>query len=411
MSRLLVSGLLLFAVACSGAGGAASGRLAMMAPQVAPPPIDPEAWLEDVTWLAHDDRAGRDTPSPELLESARYIARAFEEAGLQPLGDDGDWFQHFEVRGRQHLVDGNSLQFTRVVAEGGDGPATRIHDPRLHRNWVPLQTALSGHVGGELVFAGYGISDPHGGYDDYAGLDVKGKVVLVLRGGPNTTEAGTRYAEGSEQHALIDFVSKVNTAFREGAAALLVVNDPLTRPPGSERDGLRRYGPLRGDAPTASLPAAHITGRLGQRIFRWHGLGLEDTQRGIDESGKPNSFAFPDQTARITIAAQRPDLPTVNVLGYLPGSDPHLGGEHLLIGAHMDHLGDASNVGSRGGSSKIGQIHNGADDNASGTSGVINIARWIASLPERPRRGIVFATWSGEEWGLLGARHYVKEPA
>jgi len=388
-----------------------SGHLsAMVAQDVAPPPISAEAWLADVTWLADDDRAGRDTPSPELLETARYVARAFEEAGLQPLGDDGDFFQHFEVAGRQRLVQGNTLQLTRAAAEAGDGPATRIHDPELHEDWIPLQTALSGHVGGGLVFAGYGISDPHGGYDDYDGLDVRGKVVLVLRGGPNVTDPGTRYAEGSEQHGLIDFVSKVNMAFRNGAAALLVVNDPLSRRPGSRRDRLRRYGELRGDAPTASLPAAHITGELGERIFGWHGLDLEDTQRGIDENGAPNSFAFEAQTARITIAAEKPDLPTVNVVGYLPGSDPHLGGEHLLIGAHMDHLGDATNVSSRGGTSKIGQIHNGADDNASGTSGVINLARWIASLDERPRRGIVFATWSGEEWGLLGARHYVKEP-
>jgi len=411
VSHLLLAGLALVVAACSGSGGAMSGHLGMVAPQVAPPPIDADVWLEDVTWLADDERAGRDTPSPELLESARYIARAFEAAGLEPLGDDGDWFQHFEVPGTQKLVHGNALQFTRLVTEGGDGPATRIHDPELREDWIPLQTALSGHVGGGLVFAGYGISDAHGGYDDYAGLDVGGKVVLVLRGGPNTNDAGTRYAEGSEQHSLIDFVSKVNTAFRKGAAALLVVNDPLSRRPGTRRDRLRRYAELRGEAPTASLPAAHLTGELGQEIFGWHGLDLKQTQRGIDESGQPDSFELAGQTARITIAAERPDLPTVNVLGYLPGSDPHLGGEHLLIGAHMDHLGDATNVSSRAGSKTTGQIHNGADDNASGTAGVINLARWIASLPERPRRGIVFATWSGEEWGLLGSRHYVKEPA
>jgi hypothetical protein len=416
-SRLLMIGcLLLGAAACSGTGGAAAGHGGLFAQPVAEPPIDAEAWLADVTWLSADARRGRDTPSPELLETADFIARAFADAGLQPLGDDGGWLQHFEVRGRQRLVDGNELSLSMPGPPAGygvNGSSARNYFPDLRTDWVPLQTALSGRVEGEIVFVGYGISDPHGGYDDYAGVDVHDKVVLVLRGGPDQETPGTRYAEGGEQRALVDFVSKINAAFRKGASALLVVNDPLNRTPGSRRDRTRRYAPLRGEGPAASLPAAHLTADMGVMMFAWNGLDLTTLQRGIDESGQPNSFAMDGQSVTLTIAAERPDLPTVNVLGYLPGSDPHLGNEHLLIGAHMDHLGtDEDGAGfSRGGLAAIGQIHNGADDNASGTAGVIALARWLGALPERPRRGIIFAAWSGEEWGLLGSRHYVEQPA
>lgn len=407
----VVALLLSTAAACTGADSLSLGARPALSP-----PVDTAAYLADVTWLADDARRGRDTPSPELMETAHYVARAFEEAGLQPLGDRGGWFQHFEVLGQQRLIDGNMLQLSMTLPDlGGSShsPGARDEIPELLRDWVPLQTALTGYVGGEVVFAGYGISDPEGGYDDYAEINARGKVVLVLRSGPNANEAGSRYAEGGERRGLIDFTSKVNTAFRNGAVALLVVNDPLRRRPGTRRDRLRRYGPLRGDGPTASLPAAHLTAELGEVIFSGHGLELATVQRGIDKSGRPHSFPLQGQTATIKIAAERSELPTVNVLGFLPGSDPTLANEHVLIGAHMDHLGtgEGGNATSRGGPEAVGQIHNGADDNASGTAGVIGLARWLGSLDERPRRGIVFATWSGEEWGLLGSRHYVEHPA
>lgn len=359
--------------------------------------VPADTYLADVTWLSDDARKGRDTDSPELLQTADWVAEQFDEAGLEPLGDDGGWLQHFTVPGRRQLVDGNALLL---------GDATLV----LKRDWMPLQTAMRGTVQGEVVFAGYGVSDAEGGYDDYAGLDVKGKVVLVLRGGPNSDDKDSRYSQNGPGSSHRNFATKVNAAFRRGAAALLVVNGPAAYDPGSRRDRPQPYGSLGVDSATASLPTAHLSAQSALPVLAARGLDLAAVQQAIDTSLKPQSRALAGLTAALTIAAEEQQIGTVNVLGVLPGSDPALDGEYVLIGAHMDHVGLGLNRGSRGGESERGQIHNGADDNASGTAGLIAAARLLAADPERLRRSVVFAAWSGEEWGLLGSRYFVKQP-
>ena len=325
------------------------------------------------------------------------MAEHFDEAGLEPLGDDGGWLQHFTVKGQRRLLDGNTLRLGDEALE-------------LRREWIPLQTAMSAEVEGDVVFAGYGISDPDGGYDDYAGLDVKDKLVLVLRRGPNSGVEGSRYSQNGPGGSHISFATKVNAAFRHGAQALLVVNGPSDFEPGTRADRPMRYGSLGADT-TASLPAAQLSAQSALAILSAHGLDLAAAQKALDESLKPQSRPLAGLSAALTIAAEEEQIETVNVLGLLPGNDPELANEYVLVGAHMDHVGLGRHAGSRGGSEARGQVHNGADDNASGTAGTIEAARLLAADPEGLRRSIVFATWSGEEWGLLGSQHYVEHPA
>jgi len=358
--------------------------------------VSPDAYMADVVWLADDERKGRDTDSPELLETAEWVAQRFEEAGLEPLGDDGGWLQHFTVKGQPQLREGNSL---------------RLGDETLdfRRDWIPLQSALSGTVDGDVVFAGYGISDPEGGHDDYAGLDVKDKLVLVLRRGPGSRVEGSRYSQNGAGGNHISFAAKINAAFRHGAAALIVVNGPGDYEPGTRADRPLRYGTLGLDAATASLPAAHLSAQAGGKLLAEHGLDLAAEQKHLDEGG-PRSRPLDGLTAALTIAADEEQIETENVLGILRGNDPALAHEYVLIGAHMDHVGLGLNRGSRGGSAARGEVHNGADDNASGTAGVVEIARMLSEQRDTLRRSVVFATWSGEEWGLLGSQHYVESP-
>lgn len=376
-----------------------SALLLLLLAACASPPdrmVSVDVYRADVAWLADDAREGRDTGSPGLEEAAQWVAEQFEDAGLQPLGDDGGWLQRFNVRGSRRLSpEGNSLVLAGRTLE-------------LGRDWRPLRSALTASASGEIVFAGYGISDPEGGWDDYAGLDVKGKVVAVLRKGPRCDTPGTRYAEtdppgGNRAREQLGFAAKINAAFKHDAAALLVINDPAHHGPGQSEDEPQRSS-LGGEGVTASLPAASLTAAAGAAAL---GLDLAALQKGMDEAWKPHSQVLAGGAA-LSVKTERPQVPTANVVGWLPGTDPALAGEYVLIGAHMDHLG-LGNSSSRGGQAAVGQIHNGADDNASGTAGVVGAARVLAANRDELRRAVVFATWSGEEMNLLGSRHFAAQ--
>jgi hypothetical protein len=359
--------------------------------------VPAESYGADVAWLADDAREGRDTGSPGLQATAQWVAQRFEQSGLQPLGDDGGWEQHFQAKGARRLIDGNELVLGDQALE-------------LYEDWMPLQTAVTGSADGALVFAGYGITDAEGGWDDYAGLDVQGRIVVVLRKGPHSDEEGTRYAEGSDaRDRYLSFSGKVNAAFRHGAAALLVVNDPAHTGEGLDRDRPQPYRSL-GDEPSAvsaSLPAASLTLAAAGAAL---GLDFAALQQEMETGGRPVTRVLEGQTARLQVRSELELVDTANVLGFLPGNDPALAGQYVLIGAHMDHLGLGEHSGSLGGRRARGQIHNGADDNASGTAGVVEAAALLGARAGELRRGVVFAAWSGEEWGLLGSRHYVEDP-
>ena len=337
-------------------------------------PISADRFEQHVAFLADDTLVGRGTGSAGLTTAAEYVAAEFAAAGLVPHGDGGDWYQHFEAAGDRRLIDGNQL----VIAG---------HELTVGQDWMPFSSVPACELSGALVFAGYGYSAEEG-HDDYAGLDVKGKVVLVISGGPD--------------QAANDFATQINTAYKHGAAGILIANDPVTSPRGSAQDVTMPYQQDGSQGVTSSLPAAQLTVQAVATVLAGSGFDLTAQQRLIDESGQPASVELGPANVVLHIASEREQLATMNVVGVLLGSDPALANEWVLVGAHMDHLG-LGQRSSMGGAEAVGQIHNGADDNASGTAGVIEIAHLLGSQRQLLKRTVVFATFGAEEMGLLGS--------
>ncbi len=340
-----------------------------------------------LTWLAADERRGRDAVSPEADAAAEWIARAFGRMGLRPQGVDGDWFQPFVIR-TPVLGAHNELRIT----VGGD---ERVHE--VGREWNPFSVSPAARAEGEVVFAGYGIHAPEHGYSDYDGLDVRGRVVLVLRKNPGWKEV---------QHA--SFVRKLQAAHERGAAALLLCNDPATTGAGPDRIGHWSAG-LGAPAASGPIPYAFVAQDVARRLLAAAGATLEGLERDLRTQG-PRSFALPGvRVALRTDLAASEAANARNVLGFLPGRDPDHADEVLVLGAHYDHVG-LGWFGSTGGAAASGQVHNGADDNGSGTAALIELAEWFAEPAHRPRRSLLFIAFSGEERGLLGSAHYVEHP-
>jgi hypothetical protein len=248
------------------------------------------------------------------------------------------------------------------------------------------------------VFAGFGATAEEFGYDDYAGLDVKDKIVLLLRYEPAGFAAKSGNA-GLTRHSQL--ITKAINARNHGAKAIILVNGKLGD---GEEDLLTRFGSVSGPENTG-IVLVQVKNQVANEWFKASGKSLADVQGQIDHAIKPQSFGFPE-TLHVSVNV---DIETMratvnNVLAYLPGKTD----EYVIIGAHYDHLGygNADSLAP----SQIGQIHPGADDNASGTAGVLELARLFAPMKGQLPRGILFASFAGEELGLLGSAHWVQNP-
>ncbi|HTQ80211.1 MAG TPA: M20/M25/M40 family metallo-hydrolase, partial [Thermoanaerobaculia bacterium] len=326
-------------------------------------------FLDDVTWLADDAREGRGVGTPGLSAAQSFLADRFKALGLEPAGDDGTYFQRFEV----------------PVAVTVD-PQTRIEldGKALDRAaFQPAGFSASGEVAGAVVAAGWGIVAPELKIDDYQGLDVHGKVVLVRR----FTPKGEAF-KGDAERRYGDLRYKAYTAREHGAAGLLIVDLPPTQ----AGEALPEDAPLPrpaldaavGQGGDAGLPVAFLTRAAGAAL--WRGEGHQAT------------LAI-HLTRRMETAA--------NVVGKLPaGTAERLPGA-VLIGAHYDHLGYGG-AGSLTPDSKA--IHHGADDNASGTAAVLEAARTLAAERGKLRRDLYFVAFSGEESGVLGSTAFTRKP-
>jgi hypothetical protein len=343
--------------------------------------VDASELDEHIRHLSSDAMEGRGTGSRGERMAGDYLAKELARYGLEGGAADGGFFQSFQVAGRSRLAEGAALKL-KVGAW--------YREFELKTDWNPF--GFTGDFEGSvpLVFAGYGVTDPERGYDDYAGLDVRGKAVLVLRHEP-------REKEGIGLHSRFD--QKAKNAKAHGAVAMLVVTDPVNH---AGDDSLMPFGG-GGDA---GIAAAHVRQSLVEGLFRLAGKDLAEVQAKIDADRRPHSFAF-DASLDLSLKVSREEVTARNVVAKLPGTDPTLKDEVLVIGAHYDHLGFGHHGGSlaRGAG---GEIHNGADDNASGTSGVLELAQAFAARPAR--RTIYFVGFSGEERGLLGSAHFVANP-
>jgi hypothetical protein len=341
---------------------------------------------EDIRFLASDDLGGRGNGMAGLQEAAFYVSTRFQSLGLRPAGDRGTYFQRLRVMTGQEVG-----RHTRGVIRVGESSFALSY----RNDFEPLTFSVSAEVVAPVVFAGYGVTAPEHGYDDYASVDAQGKWVLVLRYAP---------VSFGEKGWHATFVRKAQNAANHGARGVLVVNGPRSM----RDDVLVPFGADVGSEAVA-VPVVHVKRPHAEEILRAASATLLDLQRSIDEGPTPRSFLVEGVEVAITVDVRRTAVEVDNVLGFLPpegrNASPALArsDEHLVIGAHYDHLG-LGEKGSRDKRSK-GSIHNGADDNASGVAGMLELARLFALVEDRPR-GILFAAFAGEELGLKGSYYY-----
>ncbi|HMD96279.1 MAG TPA: M28 family peptidase [Terriglobia bacterium] len=360
------------------------------------PAFSTQEFLDPIKFLSSDALKGRGDGTPELNQAADYIAARFIRFGLKPAGDDGTCFQNFMITVGAKLDGNNSL-----IYESGDTHRTLT----INQDFIPFSFSQDITLNAPLVFAGYGITAPEYHYDDYQGTDVKGKVVIVLRHEPQENDEKSVFA-GKQLTMYSDILNKAINARNRGAVGMILVNDVGNHP--GEPDELVRFGTLAGPEDIGVAVIQVATGVVDEWL-KPTGHTLDELRQAIDKDLSNHSFAL-DPATRVaaTVDVERIRKPVANVVGLLPGSDPTLARQAIVIGAHYDHLGlgEQFSLAPR----QVGQIHHGADDNASGTSGVLELADFFAHRQAQPKHTIVFITFAGEELGLLGSSYYTAHP-
>lgn len=341
--------------------------------------------LERVRFLSGEDLQGRGIGSRGLELAADYIAQAFAGCGLEPAGDGGTFFQEFSAGGTPRLGSRNRLE-----VRGPQGDSSEL---RLDRDWRPLFFSASGRAEGPAVFVGYGVSDPKNGIDDYAGVDPRGKIAIALRYEPDPNVApGSRPSELTLQS---DLRFKAAAAGDRGAVALVIVSDPRKEDP--DLPSVEEGWTLG----SASIPVVMVR---REAISPQLGPALRRTLRPAKGSARPKARPLPGLEVTLRTDLARQEVRLRNVLALRPGR----GSGAIVIGAHYDHLG----LGGRESlAEKPGQIHPGADDNASGTALLLELACALSAKgPGSQSPTLLFAAFAGEEHGLLGSSYYVKSP-
>ncbi|HKH47383.1 MAG TPA: M28 family metallopeptidase [Thermoanaerobaculia bacterium] len=360
--------------------------------------IRPEAIRAHMRFLADDLLEGRGTGSRGYELAAKYVAARFEALGLAPAGTEGGYFQPVPLRRTATVASKCSLALLR------DGKRTELKFGEDYVLSGSNLTATDAQVTAPLVFAGFGVSAPELGYDDYAGLDVQGKIVVVLSGTPATFP--------NDQHAFYSSTQlKADEAFAHGAFAVLGIQSPADAQRLPWKTMVRYVGAPsyqwlnEAGVPDRSRPQARGFGLLSREtavsLFAATPHPLDEIFKAA-EAGRPQSFALPVQASLRTVSEhERAESP--NVAALLRGSDPRLRDEVIVLTAHLDHLGISEPV-------EGDSIYNGAYDNASGVASLLEIANAFASLPEPPRRSVLFLAVTGEEQGLQGSDYFVRHP-
>ncbi|MGH9494451.1 MAG: M28 family peptidase [Candidatus Sulfotelmatobacter sp.] len=349
---------------------------------------DSTRYLNDVKALASPEMEGRGAGTKGLTRAEHLIEKRYKELHLEPAGVNG-YAQPFTVVTGARLKSDNRC----ILQDGGSKK-----ELKTEQDFVPFSFSSSGRVDAPMVFAGYGTTADEFHYDDYAGLDVKDKIVVVLRYEPSGFAAKSG-GHGFTQHAQL--ITKAINARNHGAKAIVLLNGKLDH---GEDDLLTRFGSVSGPE-DAGIVMVQVKNAAAEDWFRSAGKSLKDVQEQINSSTKPGSFAFPETLhLSLHIDIETTHATVNNVLAWLPGQTD----EYVVIGAHYDHLG-RGNFDSLA-PSQVGQIHPGADDNASGTAGVMELARLLAPQRGQFKCSILFMDFAGEELGLLGSAAWVKSP-
>ena len=360
---------------------------------------------QHIEFLADDALEGRMTGSEGAKRAAEHIASQFAQLNLKPVGDEQSYFQAFEfTAGRRIISEENRFHITRQV-HGSE----QVMEFSVEKDFQPLSFSRNGVVEGEVVFVGYGLSVPGElgkGYDAYAGLDVKDKIVVALRYVPEEVEPERR----QQLNRYSGLRYKAMQAREQGAKAFLVVAGPNSPNAG-------KLIPLDFDSSLADsgIVAASISDTVVNTLFAPSGKDLKEIQSGLDVENPHfvGQFPLPDVKVRIVVSVEKVKKTDQNVVALLPSPELTDDTAYVIVGAHYDHIGYGE-IGSLARKGEEGQIHNGADDNASGTAVVLELATTLSKAyqehPEKFNRGVIFALWSGEELGLIGSTHFVNHP-
>ena len=443
--------------ACSWATILATGMLLSAAPLRSQEPSDAAAatarLTADLTFLASDELAGRGVGSEGIAQAGEYIAQRFRELGFQVDAFDGKPFQPFGIPGQIGMGDpAHNLLSLQTKGQPVDGL-------KMGTDFNPLSLGGNGQFSGQVAFAGYGITAKEYLYDDFAAFDPKGKVVIVLRKEPQQDNPNSVF-EGKENSQYAFFTAKELNAAMHGVAALILVNDARTvelavakltedfvraeealqelknsAEPDDAGEKERRQTRLRiatqlveslqnkiknnaGDVPmtveaagtpltSETVPTFYCTRKLADQLIQaGSGKSLNDLERAIDETGKPQSVLLEGVEAKGETNLKKNETPVRNVIALLPGAGA-LKDEYVVVGAHYDHVG-MGGMGSLAPGTVA--VHNGADDNGSGTVTMLEVARQLSTIKSDNRRSVIFMAFTAEESGLLGSKHYVRNP-
>jgi hypothetical protein len=412
--------------------------------------------LDEIKFLASDELEGRGIGTAGLNKAAEFMRREFRAAGLDVTRVHGGAFQTFSMSTNAKLESPNSLLFL--------GPHGKEITLKPDVDFRPCSFGGSGKIEGELAFAGYAIDSSANHYQDFEGIDAKGKVVIVMRRVPGQKNPHGPFSgpHGDVSHDA-DLRSKLSNAAAAGACALLIVNDPLTvrtnrkdseamvrkaadrvieaaeafeaseshaKPAAQARkdlseavarlkqaradvargdnDPLMTFG-YGGNGKAGNIPVVQLTVAACDRVLKpATGKTLEELEAAIDRDLKPHSAVLAGWKADGVTTISRVPVEVKNVIGVLEGEGP-FADETIVVGAHYDHLGRGG-PGSGSLLESSHEIHHGADDNASGAAALIELARHFAHQPKKLPRRLVFIAFTGEEEGLFGSAHYVKDP-
>jgi len=367
---------------------------ALQSKTVAP---DTEQLKKHVTYLASDELEGRQPGTAGAEKAADYLAEQFHRLKLGCAESDfkcrhdgkrrSGYLKEFPFIADVQLARNNVMSFTQ-----GD----KNHTVALRDEWAPIGFSANGERQARPVFAGYGITASELKHDDYAKVDANGKIAIVLAGSPDGDNPHGQFGR------FADARLKAIAAKDHGAAALVVIA-------GDEKFGNERLAKLSYDqtAGEAAIPVAVISRQTAAKLFGMTDASQFNEVEKAKEKWPEAAQKIQNLTFNLSVEITRRAVPAYNVVGVIEGNDPKLKREYVVIGAHYDHLG-------RGGPSSLApnssEAHHGADDNASGTAGMLELARIFSSQRDQLRRSVVFIAFSAEESGLIGSKAYVNNP-
>lgn len=346
-----------------------------------------------IKYLASDELEGR-FPGTKGIELAKdYILNTFKSYGLKAL--NGTNTQSLEVTVGYELGKDNQVYFNLIIPKPGV-PIEMVKPVRktwdVNKDWLPVSLSENKEIEGAMVFAGYGITAKDLKYDDYEGIDVKDKIVIVLTNSPDGEK------ESSEFHPYTSYRYKATNARNHGAIGVIFVK--------IQGDSANVFVPLdrdRGERNTGIVAIQVNRNRIAEYFPK---NSLYPTELEINKTRKPKSFELPNAKIHIKVDLEDKKVKTENLFAMLEGTDPKLKDEYIIIGAHYDHLGWGGPTSNYHGNKPM--IHNGADDNASGVAVMLEIARLLSE--QQPKRTIIFVSFTSEELGLLGSNYFVNHP-